>query len=189
MDCSRPGFPVHHYLPESAQIHVHWVSDVIQPSCPLASNHLTISRLFFYSVEMYTAIICCYSNHTNLLQLVSTYFLGYSLRNNITAMGMIRMLDCDDFHFVYDTFPSPVIWWHHHLYFEGCMKRRTVWREWSFMVSTCTGESHCLVGLVTGLFVGDTISVSVGQEQIALFFSWILSCRMWASDGQLLNLQ
>ena len=133
--------------------------DVIQPSCPLPSNHLTISRLFFYSVEMYTAIICCYSNHTNLLQLVSTYLLGYSLRNNITAMGVIRMLDCDDFHFVYDTFPSPVIWWHHHLYFEGCTKRRTVWREWSFMVSTCTGESHCLVGLVTGLFVGDTISV------------------------------
>ena len=35
MDCSTPGFPVHHKLPESAQTHVHWVSDAIQPSHPL----------------------------------------------------------------------------------------------------------------------------------------------------------
>jgi len=36
-DCSAPGFPVLHYLPESAQIHVHWLSDAIQPSHPLSS--------------------------------------------------------------------------------------------------------------------------------------------------------
>ena len=32
MDCSMLGFPVLHLLPEFAQTHVHWVSDVIQPS-------------------------------------------------------------------------------------------------------------------------------------------------------------
>ena len=32
MDCSTPGFPVFHSLPEFAQTHVHWVSDAIQPS-------------------------------------------------------------------------------------------------------------------------------------------------------------
>ena len=37
MDCSTPGFPVHHQLPEFVQIHVHWVSDTIQPSHPLSS--------------------------------------------------------------------------------------------------------------------------------------------------------
>ena len=37
LDCSTPGFPVSHYLPEFAQIHVHWVSDAIQPSHPLSS--------------------------------------------------------------------------------------------------------------------------------------------------------
>ena len=37
MDCSTPGFPVLHHLPEFAQIHVHWVSDAIQPSHPLSS--------------------------------------------------------------------------------------------------------------------------------------------------------
>ena len=35
MDCSTPGFPVLHYLPEFAQIHVHWVSDASQLSHPL----------------------------------------------------------------------------------------------------------------------------------------------------------
>jgi len=36
MDCSTPGFPVHHQLSELAQTHVHWVGDVIQPSHPLS---------------------------------------------------------------------------------------------------------------------------------------------------------
>ena len=30
MNCSRPGLPVHHQLPESTQTHVHWISDAIQ---------------------------------------------------------------------------------------------------------------------------------------------------------------
>ena len=37
MDCSRPGLPVHHQLPEFTQTHVHWVGDVIQPPHPLLS--------------------------------------------------------------------------------------------------------------------------------------------------------
>ena len=36
MDCSTPGLPVHHQLPKFTQIHVHWVSDAIQPSHPLS---------------------------------------------------------------------------------------------------------------------------------------------------------
>ena len=37
MDCSTPGLPVHHYLLEFAQTHVHCVGDAIQPSHPLSS--------------------------------------------------------------------------------------------------------------------------------------------------------
>ena len=36
MDCSTPGFPVHHQLPEFAQTHAHRVRDIIQPSHPLS---------------------------------------------------------------------------------------------------------------------------------------------------------
>ena len=38
LDCSMPGFPVHHQLPELAQTHVCLVSDAIQPSHPLWSS-------------------------------------------------------------------------------------------------------------------------------------------------------
>ena len=37
MDCSMPGFPVHHQLLELAQIHVHHTGDAIQPSYSLSS--------------------------------------------------------------------------------------------------------------------------------------------------------
>jgi len=57
MDCSTPGFPVHHHLPEFAQTHVHSVSDAIQPSHPVvpfssclqsfpASGSFLMSQLF-----------------------------------------------------------------------------------------------------------------------------------------------
>ena len=36
-NCSTPGLPVHHQLPEFTQTHVHWVGDAIQPSHPLSS--------------------------------------------------------------------------------------------------------------------------------------------------------
>ena len=38
MDCSIPDLPVHQHLPELAQTHVHWVSDIINHlilCCPL----------------------------------------------------------------------------------------------------------------------------------------------------------
>ena len=37
MNCSMPGLPVHHQLQEITQPHVHWASEVIQPSHPLSS--------------------------------------------------------------------------------------------------------------------------------------------------------
>ena len=37
MDCSTPGHPVHHQLPEFTKTHVHWVNGAIQPSHLLSS--------------------------------------------------------------------------------------------------------------------------------------------------------
>ena len=37
MNCSRPGLPLHHQLPEFTQTRVHRVSDAIHPSHPLSS--------------------------------------------------------------------------------------------------------------------------------------------------------
>ena len=52
MDCSTPGFPVHHQLPELSQTHVHWFGNAIQPTHPLSSpsppdfNHSQHQGLF-----------------------------------------------------------------------------------------------------------------------------------------------
>jgi len=40
VDCSTPGFPIHHQLPEVAQTHVHRAGDAIQPSHHLSSPSL-----------------------------------------------------------------------------------------------------------------------------------------------------
>ena len=44
MDCSKPGLPVHHQLPELTQTHIHWVTYAIQPS------HLLSSPFFLPSI-------------------------------------------------------------------------------------------------------------------------------------------
>ena len=46
MDCSTPGLPVHHQVPEPTQTHVHWVGDAIQPSHPLSSPSPPAFNLF-----------------------------------------------------------------------------------------------------------------------------------------------
>ena len=40
MDCSTPGLPVYHQLPELTPTHAHWVGDAIQLSHPLSSPPL-----------------------------------------------------------------------------------------------------------------------------------------------------
>jgi len=68
MDCSMPGFTVHHQLPKLAQVHVHWVGDDIQSSHPLltllqlAQVHVqwvgdAINHLIFFWVHLLLPLI------------------------------------------------------------------------------------------------------------------------------------
>ena len=50
MNCSTPGLPVHHQLPEST--HVHWVGDAIQPPYPLSS--LLLLPSIFPSIRVFS---------------------------------------------------------------------------------------------------------------------------------------
>ena len=52
MNCSMPGFPVHHQLPEPAQTHVHRVGDTIKTSHPLSSLFLLPS--IFPSIRVFS---------------------------------------------------------------------------------------------------------------------------------------
>ena len=70
MDCSMPGFPVLHCLPEFAQTHIHWVGDAIQPSHPLLSPSPAAFNL---------------SQHQGLLQWVSESSGGQSIGASASA--------------------------------------------------------------------------------------------------------
>ena len=54
MDCSLPGFPVLHCLPEFARTHVHWINDAIQPSHPL-SQPLFLPPSIFFSIRVFSS--------------------------------------------------------------------------------------------------------------------------------------
>ena len=58
MDCIRPRFPVLYHLLELAQIHVHWVSDVIQPPYSLSSLLLLPSIIASIRVFSSESTLC-----------------------------------------------------------------------------------------------------------------------------------
>ena len=58
LECSMPGFPVHHQLLELAQTHVHQVGDAIQPSHLLLSPLLLPSILPTIKVFSNESVLC-----------------------------------------------------------------------------------------------------------------------------------
>ena len=51
MDCSMPGIPAHHQVPELAQTHAHQVSGVIQPFHPLSQGKDYFQALLGYQYQ------------------------------------------------------------------------------------------------------------------------------------------
>ena len=108
MNCSTPGLPVHHHLPEFTQTHVHRVSDAIQPSHPVvpfsscpqslpASESFPMSQLFagggqsigvscllvFYFKCIYLAVLgldCCARAFSSCREWGLLFSVGFSLQ-------------------------------------------------------------------------------------------------------------
>ena len=78
MPCSSPGFPVPHYLSEFAQVHVHWISDTIQPSHPLSLPSPSAFNLFQHQ---------CLFQWVSCLHQVGTYWsFGISHFNEYSGL-------------------------------------------------------------------------------------------------------
>ena len=58
MNCSMPGLPVCHQLPEFTQAHVHWVCDAIQPSHPLSSPSPPALNLSHHQGLFNESVLC-----------------------------------------------------------------------------------------------------------------------------------
>ena len=81
MDCSTPGFPVHYYLLEFAQTHVHKVGDAIQPSHPLPSLFLLPST--------FPSIRVCFSESALRVRWPEYWSFSFSISPSSEYSGLI----------------------------------------------------------------------------------------------------
>ena len=80
MDCSIPGFPVHHQLLEPFQTHVHWTGDAIQPSRPLSSPSPAFN----------------FSQHQGLFKWVSSLFASGGQSIGVSASTSVLPMNTQD---------------------------------------------------------------------------------------------
>ena len=101
MDCSMPGFPVHHQLPELAQTHVHWVSDAIQPSNPLLSpspsafnlsQHRGLFKWISSSHQVAKEVLEFQLQHQSFQRIFRTDFLLMDWLDLLAVQGTLKSL-------------------------------------------------------------------------------------------------
>ena len=137
MDCSTPGFPVYHQLPELAQTQVHRVSEAIQPSHPPSSPSPPAFNLS--------------QNRSSLHQVAKVLELQLQHRPSKEYSGLISFrMDWFDLLVVQGTLKSLL---QHH------SSKVPILRRSAFL----TGQCHCReskvgVGVITGWMTnpGDT---------------------------------
>ena len=124
MDCNKPGFPVLHYLPESAQIHVHWVGDDIQlshisssvvpfSSCPQsfpASGSFPMSWLFTSGCQSIRASVSALP-----MNIQDWFPLGLTCLISLLSKGLSRVFSSTTVqkHQFFSTQPSS--WYNSHI--------------------------------------------------------------------------
>ena len=148
MDCSTPGFPVHHQLPELTQAHVHWVGDAIQPSHPLllpsppAFNHSQHQGMVFSS----KSVIC--------IRWPKYWSFSFSISPSNKHPGLISFkIECLDLFVVQGTLKSHL---QHH-----SSKASILWHSAFFIVQLwhpykTTGKT---IALTIWTFVGKVMSL------------------------------
>ena len=89
MDCSMPGFPVLHHLPELAQTRVHWVSDAIQPSHALSS--LLLLPAIFPSIRVFSKKLALW------IRWPKYWSFSFSSKEQVSFNFMATVTICSDF--------------------------------------------------------------------------------------------
>ena len=145
MNCSTPGLPVHHKLPEFTQTHIHRVSDAIQPSHPLSSPS---------SLAPNPPSIRVFSNESTLRMRWPKYWsFSFSIIPSKEILGLIFRMDWLDLLAVQGTLkslPQPHSW-----------KASILWRSAFFIVQLLhpymtTGKT---MALTRQTFVGKVMSL------------------------------
>ena len=119
IDCSMPGFPVLHYLPEFVQTHVHWVSNAIQPFHPRSPP--SPSDLKFSQHQG------LFQESTLPIRWPKYWSFSFSISPSSEYLGLISFrIDWFDLLAVQGTLKS--------LFQNHCLKASTHWHSAFFMV-------------------------------------------------------
>ena len=99
VDCSTPGFPVHHQLPELAQMQVQQVNDAIQPSHPLSSPSSSAFNLsqhqglfkWVSSFQSVTKVLEFQLQHQSFQLIFKIDFIGWTGWISLQSKGLSRV--------------------------------------------------------------------------------------------------
>ena len=94
MDCSMPGFPVHHQLLEPTQTHVHCIGDAIQPLHPLLAPFFSRLQSFpalSVTVSIVSPSICHEEMGPNCMILVF-WILSFKPTFSLSTFTFIKRL-------------------------------------------------------------------------------------------------
>ena len=97
MDCSTPGFPVHHQLPELAQTHIHQVGDAIQHL--ILCHPLLLLPSIFPSIRVFPS--------ESVLCITWLKYWSFSISPSNEYSGLISFkIDCLDLLAIQETLKS-----------------------------------------------------------------------------------
>ena len=146
MDCSTPGFPVHHQLPELAHTHVHRVGDAIQPSHPLSS--LLLPPSIFPSIRVFA------SESVLHIRWPKYWSFSFSISPSNEYSGLISFrIDWFDFLAVQETLKS---------FLQHCSSKASIlWRSAFFTVQLSHPymTTRKTIALTRRTFVGKVMSL------------------------------
>ena len=83
MDCSTPGLPVHHQLPEFTQTHIHWVSD--------GSNHLILCRPLLFLPYIFPSIRVFSDESVLHIRWPKYWSFNFNISPSSTYSGLISL--------------------------------------------------------------------------------------------------
>ena len=90
MDCSTPDSSVLHYLPEFAQIYVHWVGDANQPSHPLLP-----AFPFAFNLSQYQGLFQWVGSSHQVAKVLELWLQYQPLMNIVPVIFLLNNADLD----------------------------------------------------------------------------------------------
>ena len=140
MDCSTPGLPVHHNLPEFAQVHVHYFDDAIQPSHPLSLSSPSAFNLSQHQAKSFPVSQLTASGGQRIgasasvlpMNIQGWFPLGLTGLTSLLSKGLSRVFSNSPIqkHQFFGT--QPFLWFNSHIYMQLLKRSSRLLQPWLY---------------------------------------------------------